>query len=176
MPKPFAAGSLEVPALLRWCLHLLVAGLLLLTALRALLAPRDQVIGVLGSVVVVGIVYAVGTRLPMISRSTPGAAGWLGLLLACWLGLLLLTPDAIYLAFPWFFLILHLLPARFALPILFVTVVAAISGFAWHQKTFTAAMAIGPILGAGVAVATVWGYQTLQTESERRRGLIDQLQ
>lgn len=175
MSNPSATGPLAVPALLRWCMHLLVAGLLLLTALRALLAPAPQVVGVLVLAGVVGIVYAVGTRFPAISRSTAAAAGWLGLLLACWWGLLLLTPDVIYLAFGWFFLILHLLPRRLGLPILAFTAVAAIGGFAWHQRTFRAAMAIGPILGAGVAIATVWGYQTVQTESEQRRRLIDQL-
>jgi signal transduction histidine kinase len=156
-------------------MHLLVAGLLLLTALRSLLLPVPQVAGVLVLVVVVGAVYAVGARLPVISRSATAATVWLGVLLACWLGLLFLTPDAIYLAFPWFFLILHLLPRRAGLAVLAFATIAAIGGFAWHQETFTAAMAIGPILGAAVALATVWGYQSLQTESERRRRLIDQL-
>jgi signal transduction histidine kinase len=171
-----SAAPIPVPALLRWCMHLLVIGLLLLTVLRAVLVPGDEIVGVLTLAVVVGGVYAVGTRLPVISRSAAAAARWLGLLLASWLGLLVFTPDAIYLAFPWFFLILHLLPRRAGLPVLAVTAAAAIGGFAWHQRTFTAAMAIGPILGAGVAVATVWGYQTLQAESERRRRLIEQLQ
>lgn len=36
-------------------------------------------------------------------------------------------------------------------------------------------MAIGPALGAAVAVAVVWGYQALYRESERRRRLIEEL-
>src|SRR6185312_13275489 len=175
MPNSSVAGSVAVPAVLRWCMHLLVAGLLLLTALRALQFPAAQVIGVLVMVATVGVVYAAGAWLPMVRASTAAAVVWLGVLLACWVGLLVLTPDAIYLAFAWFFLILHLLPRRPGLLIVTFTVIAAIGGFAWHQETFTAAMAIGPILGAAVAIATVWGYQALQTESEQRRQLIDQL-
>ena len=176
MPNSSAAGPLAVPAVLRWCMHLLVAGLLLLTVLRALRLPTGQLFGVLVMACVVGVVYAVGTRLPVIGRSTAAAAAWLGVLLGCWLVLLVFTPDAIYLAFAWFFLILHLLPRRAALLLVAFTAIAAIGGFAWHQETFTAAMAIGPILGAGVAVATVWGYQALQAESEQRRRLIEELQ
>ena len=176
MPTSSAAGPLAVPVVLRWCMHLLVAGLLLLTVLRALQLPVGQLIGVLVMACVVGVVYGVGTRLPVIGRSTAAAAVWLSVLLACWLALLVFTPDAIYLAFAWFFLILHLLPRRAALLLVAFTAIAAIGGFAWHQDTFTAAMAIGPILGAGVAVATVWGYQALQAESEQRRRLIEELQ
>lgn len=176
MTNSTAAGPLAVPTLLRWCMHLLVAGLLLLTGVRALLASGHQTVGTVVLVVVVGIVYAAGDRFPVVGRSSAVAAGWLGVLLLGWLGLLFLTPDAIYLAFPWFFLILHLLPRRFGLPLLVVTTAAAIGGFVWHQETFKVAMAIGPVLGAGVAIATVWGYQALQTESEQRRRLIDQLQ
>lgn len=171
-----APGPIPVPAVLRWCMHLLIAGLLLLTVLRAVHLSAGHVIGVLVLAVALGIVYAVGTRLSVISGSTTAAAVWLGVLLACWLGLLVFTPDAIYLAFAWFFLILHLLPRQAGLLLVAVTVIASIGGFAWHQDTFTAAMAIGPILGAGVAVATVWGYQALQAESEQRRRLIQQLQ
>ncbi len=175
MPNSSAA-PIAVPALLRWCMHLLVAGLLLLIVLRALLVPGTHVVGVMVLAGVIGGVYGTGARLPVISRSTPAARLWLGVLLVCWLGLLFLTPDAIYLAFPWYFLILHLLPRRAALTILAFTAASAIAGFAWHQTTFTGAMAIGPILGAAVAVATVWGYQALHAESEHRRRLIHQLQ
>jgi signal transduction histidine kinase len=92
-----------------------------------------------------------------------------------WVPLLLLSPDAVYLAFPWFFLVLHLLPRAVGLLAVAVTTVVAVAGFAWHQKAFTAAMAIGPLLGAGVAIATVIGYQALMAESESRRRLIVEL-
>lgn len=79
--------------------------------------------------------------------------------------MLALSADAIYLAFPWFFLLLHLLPRTAGLISVAVVTAAAVAGFAWHQQTFTAAMVIGPALGAAVAIVTVFGYQALQAES-----------
>lgn len=173
--RPPPATVLEVPTLLRWCLHLLVTGLLLLVALRAVLTSAPQVGWIVVLAGVVGAVYALGTRLPAVSRSTAAAAVWLGGLLVCWIALLVLTPDAIYLAFAWFLLILHLL-ARSGTVVVVLTAVLAIGGFAWHQQTWTAAMVIGPLLGAGVAIATVRGYQSLHHESEQRRLLIAELE
>lgn len=172
---PPPATVLEVPTLLRWCLHLLVTGLLLLVALRAVLTSAPQVGWIVVLAGVVGAVYALGTRLPAVSRSTSVAAVWLGCLLACWIALLVFTPDAVYLAFAWFLLILHLL-GRSGTVVVVLTAVIAIGGFAWHQQTWTAAMVIGPLLGAGVAIATVRGYQSLHHESEQRRLLIVELE
>ena len=121
---------------------------------------------------IVAAVYAVGPLSGVVAASSGASALWLGLLLAAWVGLLALTPEAVYLAFPWFFLLLHLLPRRVGLAGVVVTTVVAIVGFAWHQSSFTIAMAIGPVVGAGVVVATVFGYQALQAESEQRRQLI----
>lgn len=156
-------------------MHLLIAGLLLLAVLRALVSRGGAEVEIAAAAIVLAAVYAGGPRWPAVHRSTTAAGGWLAALLATWLVLLFLTPDAIYLAFPWFFLLLHLLPRGVGLAAVAVTTGAAIAGFAWHQRVFTPAMAIGPILGAGVAVATVWGYQALQTESDHRRRLIEQL-
>ncbi|MGX6607729.1 sensor histidine kinase [Micromonosporaceae bacterium Da 78-11] len=91
------------------------------------------------------------------------------------MALLVLSPDAVYLAFPWFFLLLHLLPRPVGLTAVVITTAAAVAGFAWHQKTLTAAMVIGPVLGGGVVIATVFGYQAVQAESEQRRRLILEL-
>ncbi|WP_461030378.1 sensor histidine kinase, partial [Streptomyces sparsus] len=55
------------------------------------------------------------------------------------------------------------------------TAAAAVAGFAAHRGSLGAAMAIGPALGAAVAVAVVWGYQALYRESEQRRRLIEEL-
>lgn len=164
-----------MPTLLRWGVHVLVAALLALAAGRGILHRLDHWPWIVGGSVVVGAVYAIGPHSRAVARSSRAAGGWLTLLLVAWVGLLALTPDAIYLAFPWFFLLLHLLPRLPGLVAVAFTTVAAIAGFAWHQRSFTAAMAIGPILGAGVVIATVFGYQALQAESERRRRLIIEL-
>jgi signal transduction histidine kinase len=81
----------------------------------------------------------------------------------------------VWVAFPLYFLQLHLLPRRAGLTAVTATATAAVAGFAAHQHSFGPAMAIGPALGAAVAVAVVWGYQTLYRESEQRRRLIEEL-
>ena len=163
-----------VPGLLRACLHLLVIALLALAAARAWLLD-EHTLAVVVTAAAVAAVYAAGPLLPPVRRSTRGAGLWLGTLLVCWLVLLALTPDAIWLAFAWYFLLLHLLPWRTGLALVAATTAVAIGGFAWHQPTFTAAMAIGPVIGAAVVIATVWGFQQLHAESERRRALIAEL-
>lgn len=163
------------PRALDWCVHLLVVGLLALAAVRAVLGELPHPAACVAAVVICGVVYAVGTTLPVVRTSRRAAALWLAALGAAWLLLLVLTPDAIWFAFPLFFLQLHLLPPRSGLLAVIVTTVIAVTGFAVHQGEFNPAMAIGPALGAAVAVTVVWGYQALYRESDRRRALIEEL-
>ncbi|MFF8908752.1 sensor histidine kinase [Streptomyces olivaceoviridis] len=160
---------------LAWCLHLLVLGLLALAAGRAVADDRPHAGWVIATAATCGLVYAAGPTLPRVSRSRRAAALWLATVGACWLVLLALSPDAVWVAFPLYFLQLHLLPGRAALAAVAATVAAAIAGFAAHQHSFSPAMAIGPALGAAVAVAVVRGYQALYRESEHRRRLIEEL-
>ncbi len=160
---------------LAWCLHLMVVGLLALTAVRAAADGRPHAGWVVAVAAVCALVYAVGPALPSVRRSLRAAALWLTAVGAVWLVLLGLSPDAVWVAFPLNFLQLHLLPRRAGLVAVVVTAAAAISGYAAHQGTFSIAMAIGPALGAAVAVAVVWGYQALYRESDQRRRLIEEL-
>ncbi|MFH9738302.1 sensor histidine kinase [Streptomyces roseolus] len=154
---------------LRLCLHLLVAGLLVLAAVR----DRSTAGTVLAAVA--GAVYAAGAWLPSVRRSQRAAAGWLAVLALSWLALLCATPDALWLAFPLYFLQLHLLPARWSLPAVALTAGAAILSYVGHGAALNPGVFIGPLLGAAVAVATVLGYQALYRESEGRRRLIEEL-
>lgn len=165
---------MPVPAPLRWGVHLLVAALLALGAGRSALASPPDWAAVACSGVVAAV-YAVGARWRAVATSARAGGAWLTVLLTAWVVLLVLTPDAIYLAFPWFFLLLYLLPRPVGLTVVLLTTVAAAAGFGWHQDRFTAAMVIGPVLGAAAAIATVFGYQTVQAESEQRRRLIIEL-
>lgn len=175
-PGSAVPSTPQVPGLLRLGLHVLVGALLLLSAWRAVAGDEVDAAWTVAATLAVGAVYAVGQLAPRVSRSRAAAGAWLALLLAAWLVLLLLTPDAIYLAFAWFFLILRLLPRGLALAAVGATTAVAIGGFVWHAGTFTAAMVIGPVIGAAVAIATVLGYQALQSESEQRRRLIVELE
>ncbi|MFJ3766742.1 histidine kinase [Streptomyces sp. NPDC090082] len=159
------------PALraLRLCLHLLMAGLLVLAAVRA-----HTTAGTVAAVLM-GVVYAAGSYLPAVRGSQRAAAVWLAALGAAWLTLLWLTPEALWLAFPLYFLQLHLLPTRWSLPAVVLTAGAAILSYVGHGADLNPGVFIGPLLGAAVAVATVLGYQALYRESERRRRLIEEL-
>ncbi|MFI1461946.1 sensor histidine kinase [Nocardia carnea] len=160
---------------LAWCLHLLVLGLLTLAAVRAITQHQAHAAAITSTATICALVYAAGPLLPRIHRSRPAATWWLAAVGAVWLVLLVLSPDAVWVAFPLYFLQLHLLPRRAGHIAVAATAATAITGFAAHQHSFAPAMAIGPALGAAVAVAVVRGYQTVYRESEQRRRLIDEL-
>ncbi|KOX22473.1 MULTISPECIES: sensor histidine kinase [unclassified Streptomyces] len=157
------------PFVLRLCLHLLMAGLLVLAAVRAHSAAGTV------AAAVTGAVYAAGSYLPAVRDSRRAAAVWLGVLGASWLAMLCLTPEALWAAFPLYFLQLHLLPVRWSLPAVALTAGAAILSYVGHGAALNPGVFIGPPLGAAVAVATVLGHQALYRESERRRRLIEEL-
>ncbi|MGA5096134.1 sensor histidine kinase [Streptomyces lavendulocolor] len=154
---------------LRVCLHLLVAGLLALAALRAATPAAVT------AAACTGAVYAVGSSLRPVRESRPAAAVWLGALTAAWFVLLAVAPDGLWLAFPLYFLHLHLLPVRWSLPAVAATAGAAIMSYVRHGAPLSPGAFIGPLLGAAVAVATVLGYQALYRESERHRRLVEEL-
>ncbi|WP_432127170.1 sensor histidine kinase [Streptomyces sp. bgisy082] len=157
------------PFVLRLCLHLLMAGLLVLAAVRAHSAAGTV------AAAVTGAVYAAGSYLSAVRNSRRAAGVWLGVLGAAWLVMLWLTPEALWTAFPLYFLQLHLLPVRWSLPAVALTAGAAILSYVGHGAALNPGVFIGPLLGAAVAVATVLGYQALYRESERRRRLIEEL-
>ncbi|CAM5317871.1 two-component sensor histidine kinase [Streptomyces griseomycini] len=178
VPAPAPAPDLTptpTTRALAWCVHLLVVGLLALTAGRAVADGRPHAGAVVAVAAACALVHAVGPLLPRVRRSRPAAAWWLAAVGAVWAGLLVLSADGVWVAFPLYFLQLHLLPRRAGLTAVGATALAAITAFAAHRGAFGAAMALGPALGAAVAVAVVWGYQALYRESERRRRLIEEL-
>ncbi|MEV7685502.1 sensor histidine kinase [Streptomyces bungoensis] len=160
---------------LSWCLHLLVVALLALTAGRAVTDGAPHPAPTVAVAAACGLAYAAGPLLPRIRDERWAAAWWLAGVGALWLVLLTLSADAVWIAFPLYFLQLHLLPRRTGLAAVAATASAAVAGFAGHQGRFSAGMAIGPALGAAVAVAVVWGYEALYRESERRSRLIEEL-
>ncbi|MBJ6614389.1 sensor histidine kinase [Streptomyces sp. I4(2020)] len=170
-----APALTPTPRALTWCLHVLVVALLALAAGRAVAGHSPYAGPITATAAACAVIYAAGPALPRVRRSRRAAALWLAAVGAGWLVLLALSGDGVWVAFPLYFLQLHLLPRRAGLAAVAATAVAAITGFAAHQGSFSPAMAIGPALGAAVAVAVVWGYQTLYRESEQRRRLIEEL-
>lgn len=164
-----------VAAALRLCLHGLMLGLLALAAAKAVSDGRPHPGAVIAAACVLAAVYAAGAAARFVQPGTRAGAGWLAVLGVLWAALLVLSPDALWVAFPLYFLQLHLLPIRWSLPAVAVTAAAAIASFLLHGQAVTPGTFIGPLLGAAVAVATVLGYEALFRESERRRELIEEL-
>ncbi|WP_228989017.1 sensor histidine kinase [Streptomyces sp. DH8] len=190
----------HVTTALRFCAHALLAGLLALVVVRAVGEDAPDTAAVVAVTLLTAALYAAGaaasagpperagapasrTRPPsrvkaLVPRVRPGSragAWWLGALWTLWAVLLVLSPDALWVAFPLYFLQLHFLPMRWALPAVVVTAAAAITGFVVHRQEIVPGAFIGPLIGAAVAVATVLGYDALFRESERRRELIVEL-
>ncbi len=157
------------------CLHLLMAALLALAAVRAVTSGAPGAAWVVAACAALGVGYAVGPLLVAARRSRAASLRWLAVLCALWAVLLVLTSDALWTAFPLFFVQLHLLPLRWGVPLVGVTTAAATAGFAAHGGAVTPGAVVGPLLGAAVAVGTVLGYRALYRENERRRELIEEL-
>ncbi|MFI6002901.1 sensor histidine kinase [Streptomyces sp. NPDC051366] len=172
-PRPVT----PVSRILRLCLHALLFGLLALAAGRAVTDSAPRAGWVVAACAVLAAVYAAGVLTPAVHRSPRAGAVWLAGLGAAWAGLLVLSPDGLWIAFPLYFLELHLLRLRWGVAAVAVTACAAIGGFLAHAQSSAVSPGafLGPLLGGAVAVATVLGYQALYRESERRRELIEEL-
>ncbi|NMO00901.1 sensor histidine kinase [Gordonia sp. TBRC 11910] len=158
-------------ATLRLCLHALVLALAAVVVVRAAAESGPHRTAVIVVTLAWLACYALGAGL---RRRPSWTLTWLGVLSAGWLALVVLTPDAGYLAFALFFLYLHLLPRRAGLVAVTAATVASIAGFLAHSG-FTAAAVIGPTLGAAVAVTIASGYARLYAEVIDRERLIAEL-
>ncbi|MCY0928774.1 sensor histidine kinase [Streptomyces sp. H27-H1] len=177
-PAPTALADralTPVSRVLRLCLHALLFGLLALAAGRAVTDSAPRAGWVVAACAVLAAVYLVGVRTPVVHSSVRAGAVWLAALGAVWAALLVVSPDGLWIAFPLYFLELHLLRLRWGVAAVAVTACAAIGGFLGHSGAVTPGAFLGPLLGGAVAVATVLGYQALYRESERRRELIEEL-
>ncbi|WP_328967805.1 sensor histidine kinase [Streptomyces sp. NBC_00239] len=170
-PRPLT----PVSRILRLCLHALLLGLLALAAVRATADAEPRAGWTVAAAAVMAALYCAGVRAPAVRSSPRAGALWLAVLLVAWAGLLAVSPLGVWIAFPLYFLHLHLLPLRWAVPAVAVTACGAIAGFVAHSPTVNPGAFLGPLLGAAVAVATALGYQALYRESERRRELIEEL-
>ncbi|MFE5559235.1 sensor histidine kinase [Streptomyces sp. NPDC056544] len=172
---PATRALTPVSKVLRLCLHALLFGLLVLAAGRAVTDSAPRAGWVIAACALLAAVYAGGVRAPAVHSSPRAGALWLAGLGAAWAALLVVCPDGLWIAFPLYFLELHLLRLRWGVTAVAVTACAAIAGFLAHSSAVTPGAFLGPLLGGAVAVATVLGYQALYRESERRRELIEEL-
>lgn len=106
---------------------------------------------------------------------TAGAGPWwlLGLTLL-WGGLVVLSPDFVWVAFSLWLLVVHLM----ALPVAVLysaVVLALVVGVQLQQGTHPAGSVLGPAIGALVALAVSRGEQLLAQEAAERQELVDRL-
>ncbi|NYH79835.1 signal transduction histidine kinase [Actinopolyspora biskrensis] len=162
---------------LRAALH---AGFYLLLGIAAtrLFETRDA--GTLTAValcgaVVLAVLYAAGALPPHRTYPRWVALLWLAGVTVLWALLLAASPDFSWVAFPLFFLHLHLLRWTHAVVAVAVVTGLVISTQLFHADGFSVAMVLGPTLGAVFAVVVAWGYAAIHAESQQRRDLIADL-
>ena len=156
---------------LQLALHALMAALVGVVLLRAVISGAPHA----GAVTVLAIILLVGYFGGVASRVHGGVArGWLAALTVLWLALVVLTPDAAYLAFGLFFLYLHLVAWPWNVVAVAAATAVAVTGTAAH-KGWSAAVVIGPVIGACVAVVIGLGYAALFREAGQRQELIEEL-
>ena len=181
-----AAPSVAILHVLRVTLHVGFAALLGVAVLRLLAAggadPLQYVWA--GAAVVLAGVYLTGTILE--KRFAAGGTGfdprsygvlWLGIVTALWGILLAGSADFAWLAFPLFFLHLHLLPRRIAL-LTIALMTAAVIAAQWTASGLPVphlAVVLGPIFGAAFSVVTGLAYLALYREAENQRRAADEL-
>lgn len=156
---------------LRGGLHLLVVGLTLFVVVRALLADDAREVPITVLALLLLVWYGAGVAAAHRHFPTWPRALWLAGLLVLWVALSALTPDAAFLAFPLFFLELHVLPAAVAVPLVGVTFVFSVWGTTTHLG-FEVGSVLGPLIAAGVAVVIGLGYHQMARESRERQKLI----
>lgn len=161
---------------LRTGLHVLFVALAVLVIVRAVLAPTDASVVVIALTVVLLATYGVGAALARASSGLSRGLSslWLGVITLEWVVLLWLTLEAAYLAFPLFFLYLHLLGRRWGSAGIVGAAIVAICALGLHSG-WSVGGVIGPLVGAAVALLIGFGYQALAREAEQREALMREL-
>ncbi|MGV8852024.1 MAG: sensor histidine kinase [Rhodoglobus sp.] len=165
---------------LRTSLHVLFVALTVLVVVRAFIVahPSDLLVIALSAVLLLtyalGGIFASGASRRPSRRRTTSAYLWLLVLTVEWLVLVWFIPDAAYLVFPLFFLYLHMLPHGWRVAAVLGSTALAIAALGLHQG-WSIGGAVGPLVGAGVAIVIGLGYQSLSQEAAERERLMAQL-
>ncbi|WP_082178321.1 sensor histidine kinase [Arthrobacter sp. ZBG10] len=179
-------SSAAILRVLRITLHVGFAVLLAVAAARLWLAgdPHPLRPALMGGAALLAAAYLAGTILEKrFSASGQGfdprryGLPWLATVTVLWAVLLAGSADFSWLAFPLFFLHLHLLPRRAAL-VGIAVMTAAVIGAQWAAGGLPvphAAVVLGPALGAAFSVVTGLAYRALYLEAESQRRAADEL-
>lgn len=168
-----ASGQRHVMTTLAASLHVLFVALWFLALVRSLALEDGPRIFSLLVALCLGAVYASGVFLEK-ARTQPHTTFWILTVTVLWALLVVHVPDAAYLAFPLFFLYLHVLPPLpGTIAVFAVAAVAVVAIGARHGWTIGGVA--GPTVAALAALVIGAGYRSLAHEAQRRQELIDEL-
>lgn len=183
MEAPAASAGGMVLRVLRVGLHVGFAALLAVGLVRVLISetttPRR--VTAITLALLLAALYLAGTiaekrhaagRAP---STAPWAMWWLAGVVLLWLVLLYLHADFSWLAFPLFFLHLHILGQRHALVAVSLLTFAVIAAGWYHSGALALPQILGPMLGAIFAVIMGMAYQALYAEGVNQRRALDEL-
>lgn len=161
---------------LRTGLHVLFAALAVLVIVRAVISPTESSVAAIVLALAMMGTYGIGAVKTRTTRQRGRVLRllWLAALTLEWVILLWLTPEAAYLAFPLFFLYLHLLGPWWGAAAIVIAAGTAICALGIHSG-WSLGGVIGPLVGAGVALLIGLGYQALAREAEQRETLMREL-
>lgn len=185
-PATPASSSQGILRFLRVTLHVGFAVLLGVALARLLTggAPVPQRYSLAAVALVLACVYLAGTVLE--KRHAAGRSGldprryavvWLAIVTVLWGVLLAGSSEFSWIAFPLFFLHLHVLPRWTAL-LTVALMTAAVIASQWTSSGLPLpqlAMVLGPVFGAVFAVVTAMAYRALYREGENQRRAADEL-
>lgn len=181
--SPRTSSGETVLRVLRVGLHVGFATLLVVGLARVLGSGPDLVRGIIATALtfLLAALYLAGTVAE--NRHATGRAPstvlwakwWLGGVVVLWLVLLYLHADYSWLAFPLFFLHLHILGQRHSLFTVALLTAAVISAGWFHSGSLALAAIVGPVVGAIFAVIMGMAYQALHTEGVSQRTSLDEL-
>lgn len=157
----------------RFALHLITVVLVVVTTVRA--GIEGELLPVLLAAAVYLAWYGAGAGF----AHRRAAVWWMLGLLAIWIGMLALSAEYVWLAFPLLLLAGHVLRLPWS-PAFVVAVLAASIVAPWlHpggvQPGTSLAHLIGPLVGGGFAFAVSLGYDAMLRDAAERERLIDSL-
>lgn len=173
------SGAAVILRVLRVSLHVGFAVLLLVAVIRLLaggVTGPDWI--TLPLALLLAAVYLAGTVLEKRHAAhharfdpRPYSGWWLAAVCLLWLLLVVASADFVWLAFPLFFLQLHVLRRRLALPAIALSTLVVIAALWFHNGggALQLPMVLGPLFGAAFAVVTGLAYRALFLEAENQR-------
>ena len=176
-----------VPRALRWAVTALMV-LLVGVAVAGSAAVNQVIIGAtLGAIFLTiylgGAVYAVNVHgsagVPVGQRRDHRAAiAWVLALTLLWVGLLIVSDSAMWLAFPLILLQVGVLGAAWGAVVAMCTMVltAAVSVSRLSPGDSFVGPVLGPMLGGLIAIVFMWGIMTITRESHARKQALEELQ